>query len=343
MNTNVAYGPLMVDVEGLSLTDSDKRRLQHPLVGGVILFSRNYRDPVQLSALTQEISDLRHPPLPITVDHEGGRVQRFREGFTRLPAMRVLGELFTQDPLAAEDAAAAVGLVLASELRAHGVDFSFTPVLDLDWGRSGVIGDRSFSKDPQIVSRLAAALIRGLAKGGMGACGKHFPGHGWVEADSHVAIPVDERSMADIETDMQPYHELALDAVMPAHVIYPVLDERPAGFSPRWLEKLRLECQFDGIIFSDDLSMEGASVAGSIIDRAQAAWDAGCDVLLVCNKPDFVDALLVQWKPQEQPNRAARIPNLLGRPGLGTDRALTRAQLESHPDYQAAMNLIRSL
>lgn len=343
MNTNVAYGPLMVDVEGLSLTDADKRRLLHPLVGGVILFSRNYKDPVQLSALTQEISDLRHPPLPITVDHEGGRVQRFREGFTRLPAMRVLGELFTEDPLAAEDAASAVGLVLASELRAHGVDFSFTPVLDLDWGRSGVIGDRSFSKDPQVVARLAAALIRGLAKGGMGSCGKHFPGHGWVEADSHVAIPVDERSMAEIETDMQPYHELSLDAVMPAHVIYPVLDERPAGFSPRWLEKLRLECQFDGIIFSDDLSMEGASVAGSIVDRANAAWDAGCDVLLVCNKPDFVDMLLAQWKPQQHPNLAARISNLLGRPGLGTDRALSRAQLESHPDYQAALTLIRSL
>jgi len=343
MNTNVAYGPLMVDVEGLSLTDADKRRLQHPLVGGVILFSRNYKDPVQLSALTQEISQLRHPPLPITVDHEGGRVQRFREGFTRLPAMRVLGELFAKDPIAAEDAAAAVGLVLASELRAHGVDFSFTPVLDLDWGRSGVIGDRSFSRDPQIVARLAAALIRGLAKGGMGACGKHFPGHGWVEADSHVAIPVDERSMAEIETDMQPYHELALDAVMPAHVIYPVLDDRPAGFSPRWLGKLRLECQFDGIIFSDDLSMEGASVAGSIVDRANAAWDAGCDVLLVCNKPDFVDELLAQWQPQAQPKRAARITNLLGQPGLGDKHPLTRAQLEANPDYQAALTLIRTL
>jgi beta-N-acetylhexosaminidase len=232
---------------------------------------------------------------------------------------------------------------LATELRAHGVDFSFTPVLDLDWGRSGVIGDRSFSKDPQIVSRLAASLIRGLAKGGMGSCGKHFPGHGWVEADSHVAIPVDERSMAEIEVDMQPYHELSLDAVMPAHVIYPVLDERPAGFSPRWLEKLRLECQFDGIIFSDDLSMEGASVAGSIVDRANAAWDAGCDVLLVCNKPDFVDALLAEWQPEMHPVRSARISNLLGEPGLGADRPLTRAQLEANPDYQAALARIQAL
>ncbi len=343
MNTKVSYGPLMIDVEGLTLTEADKRRLLHPLVGGVILFSRNYKDPVQLSALTQEISDLRSPPLPITVDHEGGRVQRFREGFTRLPAMRALGELHAKDPIAADESAEAVGLVLASELRAHGVDFSFTPVLDLDWGRSGVIGDRSFSKDPQIVSRLAAALIRGLAKGGMGSCGKHFPGHGWVEADSHVAIPVDERSMSEIETDMQPYHELSLDAVMPAHVIYPVLDERPAGFSPRWLEKLRLECQFDGIIFSDDLSMEGASVAGSIIDRANAAWDAGCDVLLVCNKPDFVDALLAEWQPEMHPVRAARIPNLLGEPGLGTDRPLTRSQLEAHADYQAALKRIQAL
>lgn len=343
MNSPLNYGPLMVDVEGLTLTEADKRRLSHPLVGGVILFSRNYKDPVQLSALTQEIAQLRKPPLPITVDHEGGRVQRFREGFTRLPAMRVLGELHGKDPVAADNAAEAVGLVLAAELRAHGVDFSFTPVLDLDWGRSGVIGDRSFSKDPQIVSRLATALIRGLAKGGMGSCGKHFPGHGWVEADSHVAIPVDERSMAEIETDMQPYHELALDAVMPAHVIYPVLDERPAGFSPRWLEKLRLECQFDGIIFSDDLSMEGASVAGNIVDRANAAWDAGCDVLLVCNKPDFVDQLIAEWQLVAQPKRAARIPNLLGEPGLGTDKPLTRAQLDAHPAYQAALKLIQTL
>ena len=343
MNSPITYGPLMVDVEGLTLTEADKRRLTHPLVGGVILFSRNYRDPVQLSALTQEIAQLRNPPLPITVDHEGGRVQRFREGFTRLPAMRALGDLFAKDKIAAENTAEAVGLVLAAELRAHGVDFSFTPVLDLDWGRSSVIGDRSFSRDPQIVSRLAAALIRGLSKGGMGSCGKHFPGHGWVEADSHVAIPVDERSMAEIETDMQPYHELSLDAVMPAHVIYPVLDERPAGFSPRWLGKLRLECQFDGIIFSDDLSMEGASVAGNIIDRANAAWDAGCDVLLVCNKPDFVDQLIAEWKPQAQPKRAARIQNLLGEPGLGTDRPLTRAQLDAHHDYQAALKLIQAL
>jgi beta-N-acetylhexosaminidase len=337
------YGPLMIDVEGLTLTEADKRRLMHPLVGGVILFSRNYKDPVQLSALTQAITQLRNPPLPITVDHEGGRVQRFRDGFTRLPAMRVLGELFAKDKISAENAAEAVGLVLAAELRAHGVDFSFTPVLDLDWGRSDVIGDRSFSKDPQIVSRLAAALIRGLSRAGMGSCGKHFPGHGWVEADSHVAIPIDDRSMAEIETDMQPYHELALDAVMPAHVIYPVLDERPAGFSPRWLEKLRLECQFDGIIFSDDLSMEGASVAGNIVDRANAAWDAGCDVLLVCNKPDFVDQLIAEWKPESHPKRAARIPNLLGEAGLGTDRPPTRAQLDAHPEYQAALKLIQAL
>ena len=343
MSNQVSYGPLMIDVEGLALTEADKRRLMHPLVGGVILFSRNYKDPVQLSALTQEIAQLRNPPLPITVDHEGGRVQRFREGFTRLPAMRVLGTLFDKDPVAAEDAAESLGLVLASELRAHGVDFSFTPVLDLDWGRSGVIGDRSFSKDPQIVSRLAAALIRGLSQGGMGSCGKHFPGHGWVEADSHVAIPVDERSMAEIEVDMQPYHELSLDAVMPAHVIYPVLDERPAGFSPRWLEKLRLECQFDGIIFSDDLSMEGASVAGNIVDRANAAWDAGCDVLLVCNKPDFVDQLIAEWQPVAQPKRAARIPNLLGEAGLGKDKPLTRAQLDADATYQAALKRLQSL
>ncbi len=309
MNTQ-PLGPLMIDVAGLELSGLDCERLAHPLVGGVILFARNYRDPQQLTALCSAIHALRSPALPIAIDHEGGRVQRCREGFTRLPPMRRLGELWDTDPAAARRAAADVGYLLAAELRACGVDYSFTPVLDLDWGPSGVIGDRAFHKNPQAVAELAGALIEGLAAAGMGCCGKHFPGHGWVAADSHLAIPVDERSLAEMEPDLIPYRRLKLDGVMPAHVIYPRVDHRPAGFSPVWLEKLRKEFGFDGVIFSDDLSMEGAAFAGDMVQRAEAAWTAGCDVLLICNAPDAVATVLENWKPAVDPLRAARFARL---------------------------------
>jgi beta-N-acetylhexosaminidase len=238
-------------------------------------------------------------------------VQRCREDFTHVPPMRRLGELWDRDPAAARQAAADIGYLLAAELRACGVDLSFTPVLDLDWGPSGVIGDRAFHKDPRAVSELAGALIDGLAAAGMGCCGKHFPGHGWVAADSHLAIPVDERSLAEMAPDLEPYRRLRLDGVMPAHVIYPQVDSRPAGFSPIWLEKLRGEFQFDGVIFSDDLSMEGAAFAGGMVQRAQAAWAAGCDMLLICNAPDAVAQVLENWKPDAEPARAARVARLL--------------------------------
>ena len=309
--TQLPLGPLMIDVAGTTLTDFDRERLLHPLVGGLILFSRNYESPPQLEALCADVHALREPRLPIAVDHEGGRVQRFREGFTRLPPMRKLGEWWDRDADAAKQAAQGIGFVLASELRARGVDFSFTPVLDLDWGNSGVIGDRAFHQEPAIVAAISAALIEGLRGAGMGACGKHFPGHGWVEADSHIAIPVDERSLEEIETDMRPYGLLQLDAVMPAHVIYPKVDARPAGFSPVWINKLRNDFAFDGVIFSDDLSMEGASVAGDIVARANAAWDAGCDMLLVCNTPDAVGELLARWQPVLDPVRSRRVERLL--------------------------------
>ena len=238
-------------------------------VGGLILFARNYRDREQLAALCAEVHGLRNPPLPITIDHEGGRVQRCRDGFTALPPMRRLGALWDLRPDDALAAARHTGYVLAAELRACGVDFSFTPVLDLDYGRSRVIGDRAFHGDPDVVALLAAALIEGLREAGMGACGKHFPGHGWVEADSHVAIPVDERDVKEIARDMAPFARLvaagALDAVMPAHVIYPQVDDRPAGFSPVWIDMLRRDVGFDGVIFSDDLSMEGAVSALAVI------------------------------------------------------------------------------
>ena len=310
MPVMLPLGPLMIDVAGHELTNLDRDRLLHPLVGGVILFARNYASPEQLSALTTEIHALRSPSLLIAIDHEGGRVQRCREGFTRLPAMRRLGELWERDALRSLTVARQIGYVLACELRSHGVDMSFTPVLDLDWGRSQVIGDRSFHRDPEVVVQLAGELIAGLRQAGMSACGKHFPGHGWVEADSHLAIPVDRRSLAEIETDMQPFRRLALDAIMPAHVIYPAVDERPAGFSPRWIDILRREIGFGGVVFSDDLSMEGASVAGGIVERVEAAWRAGCDMLLVCNAPDKVSDVLEHWRPVVDPAHSQRIVQL---------------------------------
>ena len=295
-------GPLMIDIEGYALTVLDAERLIHPLVGGVILFTRNYRDRQQLTELCAEIHALRTPRLLIAIDHEGGRVQRCRDDFSLIPAMQKLGTLWDTDATDACEAARTIGYLLAAELRQCGVDFSFTPVLDLDWGRSEVIGNRAFHRDPQAVIELAGALINGLQSAGMRCCGKHFPGHGWVAADSHVAIPVDERALADMRDDLMPYRHLTLDAIMPAHVIYPQIDFRPAGFSPVWINKLRHEFAFDGVIFSDDLSMEGASVAGNIVDRANAAWTAGCDVLLVCNAPDAVGVLLETWQPEPAPD-----------------------------------------
>ena len=265
------HGPLMIDIAGLELTGLERERLMHPLVGGVILFARNYRDPAQLTALCAAIHGLREPALPIAIDHEGGRVQRCRTGFTRLPAMRRLGEWWDEQPDEARRAARSIGHVLAAELRACGVDLSFTPVLDLDWGRSSVIGDRSFHADPAVVVELAGALIEGVHSAGMAACGKHFPGHGWVEADSHVDLPLDERPFADLAPDLEPYRRLKLDAVMPAHVIYRQVDARPAGFSRFWIDLLRGELGFADVIFSDDLSMAGASVAGDVVERCTAA------------------------------------------------------------------------
>ncbi len=320
--TSIPLGPLMIDIAGTALTDLDRDRLRHRLVGGIILFSRNYASTEQLTRLCAEIHALRTPRLLIAVDHEGGRVQRFREGFTRLPPMRRLGELWEVRRDQALAAARAIGLVLGFELRRCGVDFSFTPVLDLDYGASSVIGDRAFHRDASVVAALAGALIDGLHEVGMAACGKHFPGHGFVAADSHIAVPVDGRSLEQLAEDMEPYRRLSLDAVMPAHVIYPEVDDRPAGFSPVWLAKLRDGFAFDGVIFSDDLSMEGASVAGGIVARADAAWNAGCDMLLVCNSPDAVGELLAHWVPgtDAAAKRSARVLRLLPTGNTESDR-----------------------
>ena len=249
--------------------------------------------------------------------------------------MRRLGELWENDPQKALSAAYDIGYVLAFELRQQGVDLSFTPVLDLDWGRSEVIGDRSFHADPAVVTQLAAALVEGLHRAGMAACGKHFPGHGWAMADSHVAIPVDERPLAELAADMEPYQGVKLDAVMPAHVIYQQVDSLPAGFSAVWIEKLRGELGFDGVIFSDDLSMQGASIAGDIVGRAAAAWSAGCDMLLVCNAPDTVGDLLERWQPVFDPRRSERILRLLPTAALPA--------MQNDPHYRTGVEMSRKL
>ncbi|HWQ39434.1 MAG TPA: beta-N-acetylhexosaminidase [Burkholderiales bacterium] len=289
-------GPVMVDVRGTRLERDDIARLLHPLTGAVILFARNYEDTRQISELCRKIRALRDPSLLIAVDHEGGRVQRFREGFTPVPPMRAFGRLWDCDPLRARAAAREAGVLIALELGACGVDFSFTPVLDLDYGTSTVIGDRAFHRNAEAVTQLAGALIEGLREAGMASVGKHFPGHGFVAADSHIALPVDERPMEQIEReDLLPFARLAsrLAGVMPAHVAYPRVDSVPAGFSAIWLRQiLRERLGFRGVVFSDDLTMEGASVAGTIERRARSAFEAGCDMVLVCNRPAEAEALL---------------------------------------------------
>ena len=334
----LSHAPVVLDVAGTTLSADDRRRLQHPLTGGLILFARNWRDRAQLTELTSEIKSIR-PDVLICVDHEGGRVQRFRtDGFTHLPPMRVLGEMWMNDgnrgagagALAATDAATAAGHVLGAELRACGVDLSFTPVLDLDHGGSGVIGDRAFHRDPRVVALLAKSLMHGLLLAGMHNCGKHFPGHGFVKADSHVDVPIDKRSLkAILADDAKPYEWLgtSLASVMPAHVIYPKVDAQPAGFSARWLKDiLRQQLGFAGAIFSDDLSMAGArfidGVEVTYAEAAAVALNAGCDMVLLCNQSQpghrSLDDLLDQlaqaqaqdhWQPD--PDSEARRLDLL--------------------------------
>jgi beta-N-acetylhexosaminidase len=348
------HAPLIIDVAGLTLTKQDRKRLKHPLVGGIILFARNWQNREQLSSLCADIKQVRKDLL-ICVDHEGGRVQRFKtDGFTHLPNMRTLGNLWMKDAMKASNAATACGYVLASELRACGVDFSFTPVLDLDFGESSVIGDRSFHRDPRVAALLAKSLMHGLLQSGMANCGKHFPGHGFVKADSHTDIPFDKRSLkAILADDAAPYNWLSssLTSVMPAHVIYPKVDSRPAGFSSKWLgDILRGQCGFTGAIFSDDLSMEAARLIDdkrvSYTQAAVTALNAGCDMVLLCNQSvdggEAVDELIEgmveavvkeQWVPCEASDlrRLALLPAM---PAPEWDALMVQ------PSYMQALGLL---
>lgn len=336
-------GPVMLDLQGCALTPEDERRLRHPATGGVILFSRNYENPQQLAELTAAIHALRSPPLLIAVDQEGGRVQRFREGFTRLPPMRSLGRLWDRNPHRARILAEQTGYVLAAELRASGVDFSFAPVLDLDYGVSTVIGDRAFHAHPDAVAELAKELVRGLRRAGMAAVGKHFPGHGFVVADSHVELPTDERKLSDLAlADLVPFRRLmehGLPAIMPAHVVYSAVDTQPAGFSEVWLKRiLREELGFDGAVFSDDLSMAGAACAGEPVARARAALAAGCDMVLVCNDCEAADALLDELDFDLPAVSLARLARMHGR-----SEPASWVRLRQNPDYLDAVRAVSAL
>ncbi|ADJ27847.1 beta-N-acetylhexosaminidase [Nitrosococcus watsonii] len=335
----MTLGPLMVDLKGVTLDSEERAWLGHPWVGGVILFSRNYESPEQIAALIKAIHALKKPRLLVAVDHEGGRVQRFRDGFTLLPSASLLGKLYDRDQRQAQRLAMTTGWLMAVELRAIGVDVSFAPVLDLAQGVSAVIGDRAFHAEPDAVIALARAYIRGMAWAGMAAVGKHFPGHGSVVADSHTVLPVDERPWRQIrERDLLPFEYLVkagLPAVMPAHVCYASVDARPAGFSPFWLETvLRGQLGFQGAIISDDLSMAGAAEVGNMSARVRTVLGAGCDMALVCNDPDGYALLLDELNGDPYPQIPARLLRLYGR------YPLTRSRLYRSPAWQKAVRTL---
>ena len=314
----MTLGPLMVDVAGFELTDEDRRVLAHPLVGAVILFTRNFESYAQLEALVREIRAVRSPPLLVTVDHEGGRVQRFRQDFTVLPSQRDIGHAYDIDPEAGRHLAWQCGWLLAAELRAAGIDMSFAPCIDLDYGVSEVIGDRAYHRDPEVVARLAISCMQGMRAAGMAATAKHFPGHGAVVADSHKALPIDRRPLAELTDELLPYRRMianGLTSVMVAHVLFPEEDAAPAGFSAKWIQGvLRGELGFTGAVFSDDLSMGGAAFAGTVPERARRALDAGCDLVPICNDRAAVLATLAELEGAADPLSQVRLVRLHGRP-----------------------------
>ncbi len=329
-----AIGPVMIDIQGHELSSLDKEKINHPNTGALILFARNYDNPEQIQALTQAIRAARQGDILIAVDQEGGRVQRFQNGFTRLPP----ASLYAQH----SDLAEAAGWLMAAEVLAVGVDFSFAPVLDVDCGVSEIIGNRSFAIDGRDAAQLAAAFRNGMRSAGMAATGKHFPGHGAVALDSHLTLPVDNRSLAEIRAkDLIPFQKLieqGLEAVMPAHVVYPQVDNLPAGFSPIWLQQiLRTELGFDGAIFSDDLSMEGAAGVGDFMDRARLAQQAGCDMLLVCNHPSAAEQVLDQLPIKANADRERRLQAMRG------NTQFNRGELLKSPRWQQISAQIHSI
>lgn len=335
----MTLGPLMIDVQGKTLTEEDRDLLAHPLVGAVILFTRNFESIEQLERLVADIRAVRSPPLLVTVDHEGGRVQRFRKGFTVLPPMRMIGREYDLDAAAGRLVARQCGWLMAAELRAIGIDMSFAPCVDLDYGVSSVIGDRAFHRDPQVVAELAVAFMGGMREAGMVATAKHFPGHGFVVPDSHVAMPVDRRPLVDLDEDIMPYRRLinnGLASIMAAHVVFADVDGRPAGFSRRLMHhELRVRLGFDGAIFTDDLSMAGASVIGDMPARAKAALEAGCDVLSLCNDRQGVLQVIESLRGSGDPLSQVRMARLHGKPGL------TRDALHASMDWQACESAVK--
>ena len=334
----MTLGPLMIDLEGTAVGAEERELLRHPLVGGVILFARNYTDSAQLARLTADIHAVRTPALIVAVDHEGGRVQRFREGFSALPSARRLGHEFDVDAGKGVALARAMGWLMAAELRAHGVDLSFAPCVDIDYGVS-FITDRAFHSRPEAVAQLAAAYVQGMREAGMAATAKHFPGHGAVVADSHRTLPVDRRERVDLDGDLMPYRRLianGLPAVMVGHLLFPAVDDAPASLSGRWIrEVLRGELRFQGAVFTDDLSMGGAAEAyGDVVSRAQRALAAGCDMLPVCNRRDSVLQLLERLKSAPEPASGLRLIRMHGRDGCAPET------LRSSPQWRRARELL---
>jgi beta-N-acetylhexosaminidase len=331
----MSLGPVMLDVDGLSLTPADRELLRQPAVGGLILFSRNYESPQQLIDLVDQVRTLRSPPPIIAVDHEGGRVQRFREGFTAIPPMRIIGRQYRSDPKGALALARQAGWLIGAELRACGIDLCFAPCVDLDWGVSEIIGDRAFHTKPEVVAELAAEFSRGLRSAGMAAVAKHFPGHGAVVADSHEALPVDRREYGDVLDDMRPYDKLIrnglIAGVMMAHIVYQRMDPLPAGFAPFWIQReLRSRLGFDGAVLSDDLSMKATRTYGTMPERARMSLHAGCDMVLVCNDRDAAQATVRALKEYSNPLSLVRLARL-----HGTGHVLRESLLASDQWHEA--------
>ncbi|MGZ8220667.1 MAG: beta-N-acetylhexosaminidase [Methylobacter sp.] len=319
MTSKLPIGPIMLDVAGLTLAQDEKEKINHPNTGAVILFSRNYQNPAQVTELIDSIRAARNGNILIAVDQEGGRVQRFQQGFTRLPP----AASYAKAPELAEPA----GWLMAAELLAVGVDFSFAPVLDIDCGVSEIIGNRSFSTDPTLATRLSSSFRKGMNEAGMAATGKHFPGHGAVALDSHLTLPVDERDLDEIRAkDLAPFKQLiaeGLEGIMPAHVVYPKVDPNPAGFSPFWIQQvLRKELNFNGTVFSDDLSMEGAASVGDFPERARLAQLAGCDMILVCNNPAAAEQVLDALPVSQDPVREQRLNRMQGKPQMNREQLM---------------------